>query len=169
MHETQMSTTHDPIRILFVCHGNICRSTMAEFVMKDLARKAGLENSLVIASAATSAEEIGNDTHPGTKRVLDKHEIPYQLRAARQLRGEDEVNWDYIIGMDSANMRNIARMLPHAHEHAMVTKLASFAGHDHDIADPWYTGDFNTTYADVTAGCQGLLREIQTKYIGYAE
>lgn len=146
----------EPIRILFICHGNICRSPMAEFVMKDLVRKAGLEDWFVIASAATSSEEIGNDVHYGTKRMLDKMGVPYEHRAARRLRSTDATAWDYLIGMDEANMRNMRRMLGSDAEDKMY-KLLEFAGSDADVADPWYTGDFAATYDDVLAGCRGLL------------
>ena len=154
-----MTSTADPIRILFICHGNICRSPMAEFVMKQLVREQGLENSFVIESAATSTEEIGNDVHPGTKRLLDAHDIPYERRHARQLRADDASAWDYLIGMDSANVRNIRRMLGVDVE-GKVFKLMEFARSSADVADPWYTGDFETTYADVLEGCRGLLEHI---------
>ena len=154
-----MTSNADPIRILFICHGNICRSPMAEFVMKQLVREQGLENSFVIESAATSTEEIGNDMHPGTKRLLDAHDIPYERRRARQLRADDASAWDYLIGMDSANVRNIRRMLG-ADTEGKVFKLMEFAGSSADVADPWYTGDFETTYADVHEGCKGLLEHI---------
>ena len=148
-----------PIRILFVCHGNICRSPMAEFVMKDLVEKAGLADWFVIASAATSAEEIGNDVHRGTKRVLESMGVSYGRRAARRLRGTDAAAWDYLIGMDEANVRNMRRMLGREAE-GKIYKLLEFAGSDADVADPWYTGDFETTYDDVLAGCRGLLSHL---------
>ena len=147
-------------RILFVCHGNICRSPMAEFVMKDLVRKHGLENRFLIASAATSTEEIGNDIHWGTRRVLTEHGVPFAPRSARRLRADDAVAWDYIVGMDEANVRNIGRMLgPGALER--TSKLLAFAGRTDDVADPWYTGDFETTYRDVLEGCTALLERIE--------
>lgn len=149
----------EPIRILFVCHGNICRSPMAEFVMKDLVREKGLEDWFVIASAATSAEEIGNDVHHGTKRMLDRMGVPYERRAARRLRGGDANAWDYLIGMDEANMRNMRRMLGGSAE-SKLYKLLEFAGETGDVADPWYTGDFEATYDDVLAGCRGLLAHL---------
>ena len=148
-------------RIMFVCHGNICRSTMAEFAMRDMASRAGLANRFVIASAATSTEEIGSDTHPGTKRVLAAHGIPVTRRAAVQLRAADYDAYDLFIGMDSANVRNMRRMLG-GDPLCKVHKLLEYAeGVDadraSDVADPWYTGDFETTYADVTRGCEALL------------
>ena len=148
-----------PIRILFVCHGNICRSPMAEFVMKDLVAKRGLADQFVIASAATSAEEIGNDVHRGTKRILDRMGVPYETRAARRLRSTDAQTWDYLIGMDDANIRNMKRMLG-AQAEGRIFKLMEFADSYEDVADPWYTGDFETTYDDVLAGCRGLLASI---------
>lgn len=148
-------------KIMFVCHGNICRSTMAEFVMKDLVKRAGCEADFVIASSATSREEIGNDTHPGTKRVLAAHGVPFSSRAAVQLRAADYDAWDLFVGMDSANIRNMRRMLDGDPLHK-VHKLLEFpesstADTARDVADPWYTGDFETTYDDVVRGCEALL------------
>lgn len=148
-----------PVRILFVCHGNICRSPMAEFVMKDLVEKRGISDLFVIASAATSTEEIGNDVHHGTKRILTRMGVPFERRAARRLRSSDAQAWDYLIGMDEANVRNMRRMLD-ADCHDRIFKLMEFAGSYDDVADPWYTGDFETTYDDVLAGCRGLLASI---------
>ena len=144
-------------RILFVCHGNICRSPMAEFVMKDLVRKHGLESRFLIASAATST-----DIHWGTRRVLTEHGVPFTPRSARRLRADDAAAWDYIVGMDEANVRNIGRMLgPSALERTF--KLLAFAGRTDDVADPWYTGDFETTYRDVLEGCTTLLERIESE------
>ena len=149
-------------RILFVCHGNICRSPMAEFVMKDLVRKRGLGDRFLIASAATSTEEIGNDIHRGTRRVLTEHGVPFAPRSARRLRADDAVAWDYILGMDEANVRNIGRILgPGAL--GRTSKLLTFAGRTDDVADPWYTGDFETTYRDVLEGCTALLERIESE------
>lgn len=145
-------------RILFVCHGNICRSTMAEFVLKDMVAKRGLADRFAIESAATSTEEIGNPVHPGTVRELRRHGIGgFEGKRARQLRRSDYDDFDLIIGMDEANVRNILRMLG-GDEAGKVHKLLDFAGHNRSIADPWYTGDFDTTYEDVLDGCEGLLR-----------
>lgn len=148
-------------RIMFVCHGNICRSTMAEFVMKDLVKRAGRELDFVIASSATSTEEIGNDTHPGTKRVLAAHGVPVAPRGAVQLRASDYEAYDLFVGMDTANIRNMRRMLKGDSE-SKVHKLLEFAEGSSadaaaDVADPWYTGDFETTYDDVLRGCEALL------------
>lgn len=147
-------------RILFVCHGNICRSTMAEFVLKDMVEKRGAADRFSIASAATSTEEIGNPVHPGTQRILREHGVGgFGKKRARQLRLADYDGYDLLIGMDDANVRNMERMLGGDPERK-IRKLLDFAGEDRSIADPWYTGDFATTYEDVVAGCEGLLREL---------
>lgn len=148
-------------RIMFVCHGNICRSTMAEFVMKDLVKRAGRESEFFIASSATSREEIGNDTHPGTQRVLAAHGVARTPRAAVQLRAADYDAYDLFVGMDAANVRNMRRMLG-GDPANKVRKLLEFsegstADAASDVADPWYTGDFETTYDDVLRGCESLL------------
>lgn len=145
------------VRVLFVCHGNICRSTMAEFVLKDMVEKRGLAGQFDIASAATSTEEIGNPVHPGTAGELRRHGIGgFEAKRARQLCRADYDAYDFIIGMDSANMRNMNRML-RGDADGKLFKLLEFAGSTRDVADPWYTGDFETTYADVVAGCEGFL------------
>lgn len=148
------------IKIMFVCHGNICRSTMAEFVMKDIVKKNGMENEFLICSSATSAEEIGNDTHWGTKKILDEMSIPYTKRQAVQLTKSDYEKYDFIIGMDSANMRNINRIIGYDKDNK-IHKLLSFAHIDRDVADPWYTMDFGTTYDDVLLGCTKLFEFIK--------
>lgn len=148
-------------RIMFVCHGNICRSTMAEFVMRDLVNRAGLADRFVIASSATSTEEIGNDTYPGTKRVLAAHGVPVTPRGAVQLRAADYDAYDLFIGMDSANIRNMRRMLkgdPQNKVHKLLEYPEGVSTDEaSDVADPWYTGDFDTTYTDVLSGCETLL------------
>ena len=148
------------IKILFVCHGNICRSTMAEFVMKDLVAKAGLENEFYIESAATSREEIGNDTHYGTKQKLTEMGVPFARRAARQMTEDDYKKFDYIIGMDDANIRNINRIAGGDPE-GKVYRLLDFAGKSVSIADPWYTGNFDETWDDVLEGCKALLEQLK--------
>lgn len=145
------------VRVLFVCHGNICRSTMAEFVLKDMVAKRGLSGQFHIESAATSTEELGNPVYPGTQRVLRAHGIGgFEGKRARQLRRADCNDFDLIIGMDEANMRNTGRMLG-GDAQGKLHKLLEFAGSARDVADPWYTGDFDTTYEDVCDGCEGLL------------
>ena len=146
-------------KILFVCHGNICRSPMGEFVMKDLVARAGLEGQFVIASAATSAEEIGNPVYPPARRELARHGIFCGGHAARQLTAADYGRWDLFLGMDGANLRNMRRLFGGDPE-GKVSALLSWAGEDREISDPWYTGDFASTYRDVLAGCRGLLSRL---------
>ena len=145
------------IKILFICHGNICRSPMAEFVMRDLVKKAGLENRFVIASAATSTEEIGNPVYPPARRELARHGIGCAGHAARRICREDYDRYDWLIGMDRANLSNMRRLWdgdPAEKVHALL----EFAGRPgQDVADPWYTGDFEATWLDVLSGCRGLL------------
>ena len=148
-------------RILFVCHGNICRSPMAEFVMKDLAQKRGLSDCFKIASAATSSEELGNPVHHGTHRKLKQVGIDCSGKYARKLTKRDYDDYDLLIGMDEANVRNMKRLFANDPD-AKVFKLLEFAGTYRDIADPWYTGNFDETYEDVCDGCVGLL-----SYLGY--
>ena len=148
------------IKILFICHGNICRSPMAEFVMKDLVRRLSLSDQFYVASAATSTEEIwngvGNPVYPPAKAKLKEHGISCDGKRAVQLTRADYEKYDYLIGMDGANIRNMLRMLGGDPE-GKVYKLLSFAGSERDIADPWYSGDFDAAYADVVKGCTGLL------------
>ena len=143
-------------KILFICHGNICRSTMAEFVMKDLVNKAGLADNIYIESAATSREEIGNDTDPRTKRKLTEMGVPFTKRKARQMTKADYEEFDYIICMDDNNIRNMMRIIGSDSDNK-VTKLLQHAGRNENIADPWYTGNFDDTWDGVMEGCSGLL------------
>lgn len=143
--------------ILFVCHGNICRSTMAEFVMKDLVRKAGREEEFHIQSAATHRDEIGSDTHYGTKEILKLKGVPFTSRHAVQMVKADYEKYDLIIGMDSENMTYIKRIIGEDTKNK-VHLLLSFAGEKRSVADPWYTGDFDKTYDDVVKGCTALLQ-----------
>ena len=143
-------------RVLFVCHGNICRSPMAEFVMKDLVRKAGLEDEFSIASAATSTEEIGNPVYPPARRKLAEHGIGCAGKTARQLRREDYDRYDLLIGMDGANLRNMRRICG-GDPVGKLSLLLDWTGRPGDVADPWYTGDFEATWRDVAAGCAALL------------
>ena len=144
------------VRILFVCHGNICRSPMAEFVMKDLVRKAGRAEEFSIASAATSTEEIGNPVYPPARRMLAAHGIDCTGKTARQLRKADYAQYDYLIGMDQANFRNMQRMCG-GDPDGKIHLLLDFTDRPGQVADPWYTGDFQATWEDVLEGCEGLL------------
>ena len=153
------------IKILFICHGNICRSPMAEFVMKDMVKKAGLEDRFQIASAATSTEEIGNPVHRGTREKLRQAGISCAGKTARQLKRSDYDTYDYLIGMDTWNIRNMHRMLGGDPE-GKVYRLLDFTQSSRDVADPWYTGDFEATYRDVVAGCHGLLAEVCDRMSG---
>ena len=147
-------------RILFVCHGNICRSPMAEFVMKDLVKKAGVEREFSIASAATSTEEIGCPVYPPARRKLAEHGIGCAGHAARQLTAADYGRWDYLVGMDGANLRNMRRICGGDPEEK-ISLLLDWTDRSGDVSDPWYTGDFDTTWRDVLAGCSGLLAHIR--------
>ena len=150
------------IKILFVCHGNICRSPMAEFVMKDLVRKAGLETRFVIESKAARRDELGNDTHYGTKAKLRQMGVPFAKRRATLLDRSDYEAYDYLIGMDEENMRDMLRLFG-GDPNGKIYKLLRFADEDRDVADPWYTGNFDETYEDVLKGCTALLRMIGKK------
>ena len=145
------------VKILFVCHGNICRSPMAEFVMKDLVKKAGLESQFQIASAATSTEEIGNPVYPPARRKLAEHGIGCAGKTARQLTKADYARNDLLIGMDRANIRSMNRICGGDPE-GKIKLLLDYTDHPGNVADPWYTGDFDATWRDVLEGCQGLLR-----------
>lgn len=146
-------------KILFICHGNICRSPMAEFVMKDLVQKAGMVGEVKIASAATSREEIGNPVYPPVRRLLAQHGIDCSGKRARQLCREDYDAYDLLIGMDQQNLRNMLRLCggdPAGKMHLLL----DFTQRPGSVADPWYTGDFQTTWQDVTEGCQALLERL---------
>ena len=144
-------------KILFICHGNICRSPMAEYVMKDLVRQAGLEAQFEIASAATSTEEIGNPVYPPARQKLAEHGIGCSGHAARQLTRQDYETFDVLIGMDSANLRNMRRICGGDPEKKIHLLLDYATRPVQEVADPWYTGDFSKTWEDVLQGCQGLL------------
>ena len=146
-------------KILFVCHGNICRSTMAQYVMQDLVEKNGLADSFVIDSAATSTEEIGNPVDPRTRRKLQQEGIHYGNHRARQMTRADYENFNYLIGMDHNNLRNMMRMLKND-SLGKVSLLLDWTEKPRDIADPWYSGNFDLTYEDVTEGCEALLKKL---------
>ncbi|MBE7038175.1 MAG: low molecular weight phosphotyrosine protein phosphatase [Ruminococcaceae bacterium] len=150
------------VRILFICHGNICRSPMAEFVFKDIAEKKGIGYKFYVASAATSYEEIGNPVHRGTARILDALGISYSEKRAIHLEKSDYTKYDYLVCMDSLNVRNTLHIVGDDAK-KKIHKLLEFAGSCEDVADPWYTGDFNRTYKDVLSGCKGLLSYIEER------
>lgn len=150
------------IKILFVCHGNICRSPMAEFVMKDLVEKAGLKDRFHIESAATSTEEIGNPVYPPARRKLAEYGISCAGHAARQLTRKDYDQFDWLIGMDFANLRNMRRMCG-GDEQDKIHLLMDYTHRPGEVADPWYTGNFEATWQDVREGCEGLLQYLTKK------
>ena len=141
------------VKIMFICHGNICRSPMAEFVMKDLVRKAGISDRVHIASAAVSREEIGNPVYPPARRELQRHGIECHGHAAHQITRRELEEYDKIYYMDSSNARYLKRLFGSDAEKCQPLL-------DHDVADPWYTGDFTATWNDVLSGCQAILEEI---------
>ena len=144
------------INVMMVCHGNICRSTMAEFVLKDMVEKEGLADKFHIESSATSREEIGNPVHPGTRKKLAEVGISTAGKYARQITKKDYKDFDYILIMDDMNRRNLKRVVGEDVD-SKVYKLLHFAGSERDIADPWYTGNFDVTYDDVMEGCSAFL------------
>ena len=152
----------EPIKVLFICHGNICRSTMAESVFTQMVKDRHIDHLFEINSAATSREEIGNPPHYGTVNKLRQVGIPVVPHRAIQMTKEDYVYYDYLIGMDTANIRNMNRIVGSDKEQK-IYKLLSFAGSGNDVADPWYTGDFDATYRDVVAGCEGFLKELKAQ------
>lgn len=146
-------------KILFVCHGNICRSPMAEFVMKKMVEEAGLKSQFEIASAATSTEEIGNPVYPLACQKLAEHGISCKGKTARQMTQADYRYYDYVVAMDKNNLRNLHRMFGEDKEHK-ISLLMDYTSCRGEVADPWYTGDFEATWRDVSLGCEGLLRAV---------
>lgn len=153
------------IKILFICHGNICRSPMAEYVMKDLVAKRGLSDCFYIDSAATSTEEIGNRVHHGTRGKLKEVGICCGDHRARRMTRADYEEFDYLIGMDTWNINNMERISGKDPE-KKICRLLDFTEFPRDIADPWYTGNFDETYEDVTEGCQALLKYVMENDLG---
>ena len=147
-------------KILFVCHGNICRSPMAEFLMKKLVSDLGIADKFYIESAATSTEEIGNPVHYGTRQVLQKYNIDFSKKRAVQITPDDYEKYDYIIGMDSYNIRNMKRIFGEDRDNK-ISLLLDYTNTPRDVADPWYTGDFRATEEDILNGCQALLKRLK--------
>ena len=147
------------IRILFVCHGNICRSPMAEFIMKKLVKENGIEDRFFIASAATSTEELGNPVYPPARRKLAEHGINCNNKTAVQMKKSDYEKYDHIIAMDNMNIRNIMRMI-RSDPKGKVSLLLSFCSENRSVADPWYSGDFDAAYRDIDKGCRAFLAHL---------
>ena len=149
------------IRILFICLGNICRSPMAEYIMKDLVAKAGLSSRFEIASAATSAWEVGNPVYPPASQKLKSHGISCEGKTARQLTQQDYARYDYLIVMDERNLCDTMRFVGNDPQDK-ISLLMSYTDQPHDIADPWFTGDFETAWRDILEGCTGLLDKLRS-------
>ena len=150
------------IKILFVCHGNICRSAMSEFIMKDMITKKGLADKIQVASSATSREEIGNDMYPPAKRKLDEEHISYTRHHARQITKSDYAEYDMILCMEQYNIRNLKKIITDDPDNK-IHLLLDYSDTPRDISDPWYTGDFDKTYNDIKEGCEGLLKRLTIK------
>ena len=144
------------IKVLFVCHGNICRSPMAEYILKALLRARGLEDRYYVESAAVSTEEIGNPIYPPARRCLSQHGVPFDVRQARQITRADYDRFDRIICMDDSNLRMLRYIIPDDPQ-GRVHLMMSYTGRSRDVADPWYTGDFETTYEDILTACEAML------------
>lgn len=142
------------IKVLFVCHGNICRSPMAEFILKKLVKEKGLEDNFEISSAATSREEIGNDIYPPAKKSLTIHNIPFSRHSSRQINKTDLEYYDYIIAMEEYNIINLQRLLGDSRKYSLLLDYTNASG---DIVDPWYNGDFETAFNEIMMGCKGFL------------
>ena len=149
-------------KILFVCHGNICRSPMAEFILKDMVGKAGKKDDYLIESMAATREEIGNDMYPPAKRKLREKGIPFSPRSARQMTRADYARFDYLIGMDDENLGDMLFICGGDPERK-ISLLLDWAGLSRDVADPWYTGNFEATYRDLITGCTALLEKLSAK------
>lgn len=150
------------IKILFICHGNICRSPMAEFLLKDMVKKLGIAEKFQIESAATSTEEIGNPVHYGTRNRLQKEGISTKGKYARQITIDDYFKFDYLIGMEEVNLKNMRRICGEDNDEKMF-KLLDFSNKPRDIADPWYTGNFDLTYNDIVEGLDGFLKYLKNR------
>ena len=151
------------VRVLFICHGNICRSPMAEFIMKDMVKRAGLEARIHIESAATSAEEIGNPVYPPARRELAKHGLSCAGKTARRMTARDYDDYDYLVYMEQYNLRNMLRIVDDPE--GKMRSLMSFAGSHEDIEDPWYSGNFSGVYVQIERGCRGLLDTLRRELL----
>ena len=150
------------IKILFVCHGNICRSPMAEFVMKRMVEEEKLSGEFEIASAATSTEELGSPVYPPARKIMAEHGISCTGKTARQMTESDYAHYDYIVAMDRNNLRNMQRFVG-TDPQKKVSLLMEHTGVSRDVKDPWYTGDFETAWNDVNAGCRAMLKELKNR------
>ena len=154
-----MQNHENKIHILFICHGNICRSPMAEMVMKEMVRQKGLEAKFEISSMAATTEEVGHDIYPPAKRALDAHHIPYTKRKAALITMKDYEKADYIIAMDEENIHDLSR-LTQGDPEKKISRLLYWAGEKRDVADPWFTDDYEKTYADIVKGCRAVLEKL---------
>ena len=150
------------VRVLFICHGNICRSPMAEFILKDMIRRDGLESEIFVESAAATTEEIGNDIYPPAKRKLKEKGIPFQSRCARIMTKKDYESFDLIVGMDEENRRDMCRICGRDKD-GKISLLMDWADSSRDVADPWSTGKFEATYQDLITGCTALLKKVKER------
>ena len=151
------------IKILFVCHGNICRSPMAEFIMKELVHRENLDDKFLISSAATTNDEIGNDMYPNAKNELKLHSIPFEKRRARKITRDDYSVWDYIIAMDQENLQHLRHIMLSDSENK-IKLLMFFTGENREVSDPWYTRDFREAFDDIYRGCEALLKQLEISY-----
>lgn len=148
------------IKVLFICHGNICRSPMAEFIFKDMVARRGIADRFFIDSAATSTEEIGNGVYPPARQELARHGIACGGHRARQITSQDYQDFDYILCAETYNIRNLRRIIPQDPE-GKICRVLDFSVHPRDIADPWYFGNFDATYSDIVEGCEGFLAQLK--------
>ena len=148
------------VRVMFVCHGNICRSPMAEFLFKKLIKEKGVEDNFIVKSSATSYEEIGNPVHYGTAKILDKLNINYYSKRAEKLKSSDYDNYDYFIGMDNANIRNMFNIF-NGDKAKKISLLLSYTGENREVSDPWWTGNFNETFADIDSGVKAFYEYLK--------
>ena len=154
-----MQNHENKIHILFICHGNICRSPMAEMIMKEMVRQKGLEGKFEISSMAATTEEVGHDIYPPAKRTLQAHHIPYTKRKAALMTRKDYEEADYVIAMDEENLDDLSR-LTHGDPDKKISRLLYWAGEKRDVADPWFTDDYEKTYGDIVKGCRAVLERL---------